>query len=228
MKFFISLAFLKGVLIFTAVFACENASQLSMSYSTPESYIDCEIDSLLNVSEDCLFTGNFTEALVNVEMAESLLHLSNGTSDHRRLRSMFDKALIVTCIEGPGHSSREQFSKFETLLASKRCEGKPEKSQPNLFDQNGHWPILGENGAVSVSECLERVDNTEKSLEIACAGLNVHPFTRVAIASAIFVIAKKARFCCTEHGFWKTCIQPIVDTWKRTEIFGIPPDPYWD
>jgi hypothetical protein len=49
----------------------------------------------------------------------------------------------------------------------------------------------------------------------------------MAIATAVYTTSKQAERCCTQNGFWKSCIQPIVDTWKRAEIFGIPPDPSW-
>jgi hypothetical protein len=172
-----------------------------------------------------LFTGDFKAALTYVESAENLLPLTNDEHEHRKLRSLFDKAVIVTCIEGVNDKSFHQFAKLNNALTAKSCD--KGKSQPNLFDKNGHWPVLGDK-PISVDECLDRVETTERSLEIACACLPIDTPKRAAIEVAIMAIARKARRCCTQDGFWKTCIQPVVDAWKRVELLGIPPDPYWD
>lgn len=205
--------------------ACEKDS--SGTYPQPTNKVDEEIDMLLQRAEKALFLSNFNEALNEVEKVESLLPLTQDSDDHRKLRSMFDKAMIVTCIEGPTDNSYAQFAKFYTLFGSKGCQ-EATMAQPNLFDQNGHWPILGENSPISIEECLERVSTTGKALEIATAALQVHPATRMTIATAIYTITQRAKNCCTRDGFWKTCIQPIVDTWKKVELFGVPPDPSWD
>ena len=209
------------------LFACDDAVEKSATYPLPANHVDREIDALLYNAEESLFAGEFKNALADVDRVEILLPLTVDENDHRTLRSLFDKAVIVTCIEGPTDNSSSQFSKFNALLASKSCTQNANKSQPNLFDQNGHWPIIGD-GPVSIKECLDRVDNTEKALQIACAGLQVNHATRMAIETALYAIGSQAKRCCTEHGFWKTCIQPVVDTWKRAELLGIPPDPYWD
>ncbi len=227
MKFLALLFVLHGFVLFHPLSACENSESTDVRYLPPENELDCQIDALLNISEECLFTNNFSIALTHIEKAEDLLQLTKRANEHRRLRFLFDKALIVACIGEDEDGSREQFDKFETLLATKKCANKSDSSQPNLFDRNGHWPVLGED-KISIEECLERVERVERTLEIACAGLNVSPCSRVLIEAAIFAIADRAKLCCTTRGFWKTCIQPVVDSWKRTELFGIPPDPYWD
>ncbi len=228
MKFLISFYLLPLILWIGSLCACESEIHATVEYPAPQCCIEYEIDSLLSCSEEYLFTDDFSMALTSLEKAESLLGLTAAANDHRKLRCSFDKALIVTCIEGVGRASREQFSRFETLLASKRCSGENRDSQPNLFDRNGNWPVLGENEPIGIGECIERVSSVEDSLAIACVGLSVSPAIRIAIEAAIYVIAKRAKLCCTERGFWKNCIQPVVDSWKRVEIFGIHPDPYWD
>ena len=275
--------FISAIMTFSATaFACESPIENAAVYPEPENNVDKEIDNLLCRAEESLFIGNFRDALEDVEKTTVLLSLTTDKDNHRALRSLFDKAVIVTCLEGPSDNSCQQFETFipralrngafepressrdstieegacikeiqtpssivesrgfdalkctipkragyNTLLASKYCAHYVHDSQPNLFDPKGHWPILGEE-VVNIGECLDRVDNIEKSLEIACAALPASIITRMAIDAAIFAIAKQAKRCCTGQGFWKTCIQPMVDTWKKVELFGIPPDPYWD
>jgi hypothetical protein len=216
-----------SLLISMTAFSCENHEKASFVYPMPENHLDREVDGLLTAAEEQLFANSFKEALTSVERAEHLIPLTTGERHYRKLRSLFDKAVIVTCIEGPNDKSYSHFAELSTLLASKSCANGT-KPQPNLFDKNGHWPILGENTPISIEECRERVDTTAKSLEIAAAALQVHPATRMTIATAIYTITRQAKHCCTQDGFWKTCIQPVVDTWKRAELLGIPPDPAWD
>ena len=153
--------------------------------------------------------------------------LTNDANNSKTLRCMFDKALLVTCTEGLTDNSRAQFEKFNTLLFSKSWVYIPIRSQQNLFDENGHWPIV-DDGPISVKECINRVDSIQNKLKEACGFLDVVPKVRIGIFAAISVIAEAAKYCCTTHGFWKTCIQLVVDAWKKVDLFGIPPDPYWD
>jgi hypothetical protein len=81
---------------------------------------------------------------------------------------------------------------------------------------------------VSIKECEERVETTANKLKQACALLPIPKGALTGIEVAITIFADRASSCCTQNGFWKTCIQPIVDAWKKAEIFGIPPDPSWD
>ncbi len=215
------------VLTSAFAFSCAKQEETIFIYPAPENHLDEEVDGLLDLAEAELFASNFKEALASVERAEHLIPLTAGEHHYRKLRSLFDKAVLVTCIEGPTDRSYAHFAELSTLLASKSCANET-KPQPNLFDKNGHWPILGDNTPISAEECRDRVDNTAKSLEIAAGALKIHPASRIAIASAIYTITRQAKHCCTQDGFWKTCIQPVVDTWKRAEVFGIPPDPYWD
>ncbi len=212
---------------FSFIFSCEDSNEELAMYPIPCNEVEIQIDDFLQQSEQCLFEGDFENALTYIERAEFLLSLTRDENDHRQLRSVFDKAVLVTCIEGPSDSSYVQFAKLNALLATKSCNNKLNMSKNNLFDQNGHWPILGEE-VISIEECLERVGTVEKSLEISCAALKTSVASRVAIEAAIYILAKQARQCCTQHGFWKTCIQPVVDTWKKVELLGIPPDPSWD
>jgi hypothetical protein len=80
-------------------------------------------------------------------------------------------------VEGPTDQSYKHFADFNTLLASKSCENAT-NYQRNLFNENGHRPILGEECPINIRDCLDRVDSTKNSLEIACLALNVHPAAR--------------------------------------------------
>lgn len=224
-----ALIYIVLILSYSSIFGCENNDL--PSYPVPMDYIDEEIDEMLCNAETHLFTNQFNKALDTIDRAASLIPLAKDKDDYRKLRLFFDKAVIITCIEGPSTNSHFHFSQFNQLLSSKHCQqkgnDKEKSSQPNLFDKNGHWPILGPN-VLSVADCIEIVEASTASAMICFGKLKITPIAAAALEGAIFMIGSKAKKCCTEHGFWKTCLQPVVDTWKRTEIFGIPPDPYWD
>lgn len=205
------------------LFACENTADIS--YPSPQNNIDYEIDELLKVAELDLFEGNFNYSLNNIEKAESLLPFTQDQDDYRQLRILFDKALATTCLEGPTDKSHGQFGKFEKLLDSKQCGKKKEKNQEPEVKR--HWPIIGPE-VMGPYDCLDAVDNTVNVALITASKLPVDRFKLLAIESAIYTIGRGARKCCSESGFWKTCVQPIVDAWKNMEVLGIPTDPAWD
>jgi len=206
------------------LFSCLNEQNI-IAYPEPANNIEREIDVLLFDAETALFGNNFREALFKVERADNLIPLTEDKEDYRKLRTLFDKAIITACLEGPGEKSSVQFSKFESLLSTKTCSRK--ESQNNLFDKKGHWPILGSD-IMSTQDCIDAVDNTTAYAMIAAGALNVNKATTVLIESTLYTLGNRAKKCCTENGFWKTCLQPVVDVWKRMDVLGIPPDPYWD
>lgn len=173
-----------ALVLFGKVCGCDDEN-VPTFYPTAANYVDEEIDTLLTRSEEMLFASDFKEALFNVERAESLLPLTNDEHDHRKLRCMFDKAIVVTCVEGLTDGSLLEFKKFNTLLGSKSCGKVFVNFQENLFDQNGHWPIVND-GPISVGECIDRVKSIQSKLETACSFLKVTPKVHFGILCAIF------------------------------------------
>ncbi len=211
----------------TSVFSYEHFSDESSSYFELTKDVDSEINELLTISEKCLFSGNFIEALRNVQKVDGLLSLIADKNGHQKMRLMFDEAVIITCIEGPTENSYRKFADFNDFLDSKMCSQSKFSEQPDLFDANGHWPIVND-GPISIEECLERVEKILQFLQDACDLLPIHDAARIALKATIYAIGEKAKRCCTQNGFWITCIQPVVDAWKQADVFGIPPDPCWD
>lgn len=201
--------------------ACPDAKNIA--YPKAANYVDSEINALLSQAEHLMFAGEFKEALFQVERAESLIFLTIDPDRYRTLRILFDKALMNACLDRSSDEIRESFLKFESLLVTK-CSSKSEK---NLFDDKGHWPILGPD-VMPKQDCLDAVDNTVALAMIAITKLPINKGAAIAIETAIYAIGKKARACCTENGFWKTCLQPVVDVWKKMDVLKTPPDPYWD
>lgn len=210
---------LSMMMYFIPIMSCEVS--LLDTYPRPANQVEEEIDHYLKTAENKLFQNEFNQALLNAERAESLLYLTTDPNDRRRLRILFDKAIIKTCL----NESAEPWNNFEpfyNLLASKSCI-LASNSQPNLFDGNGNWPILGDNTTINVHECIDRVKEIKNLFQKACWALPVPIAARASIDIAINYIAGQAEKCCTTRGFWKTCLQPIIDAWKRVEIFGILP-----
>ena len=205
------------------LFSCQDGVEIT--YPVPQNQIECEIDQLLSDAELCLFTGDLQEALFKIERADALNQLVSNKNS-RRLRVLFDKAVAITCLEGPSENSGKGFYLLESHLAETKCKPS-EEEKPNLFDENGHWPIFAPD-VMPMEECIEAVENTIVVAMIAAGKLPVNAACAMAIEGAIYLLGQQAKGCCTERGFFKTCIQPLTDAWKRMDVLKLPPDPLLD
>ncbi len=209
------------LLISRCVFSCEE--ERTIDYPPPQNNVDYEIDSLLTGAEKDLYSGNFNISIAKLEKAELLLPLTQDSEDFRKLRLSLDRAITITCIEGPTERSLRHFESFETLLSTKNCSS--ENNQPVI---RKNWPFSGPDEPMTTSECISTVSNTMRKVNLAAAALPVNKATMFIVQSSIFALENAAKKCCQQRGFWKTCVQPLVNAWKDMEILRIPPDPAWD
>ncbi len=217
--FFLGLFLLR---CFTYLVACE---EKEIVYPAPQNSVDWEIDSLLTEAEKQLVVGEFRTSLDYSERADGLLHLTQDQENHRELRILLDQALAATCLEGPTENNLIRFKKFQSLLKTKSCS----KNQNLIIPIGKNWPFYGSDEPMTPSECLATVKNTMKKVELAAiALLPTGKITQFALQSILYALEKGAEQCCQERGFWKTCMQPLVNAWQDMEILKIPPDPAWD
>jgi hypothetical protein len=75
--------------------------------------------------------------------------------------------------------------------------------------------------------CENTVDNCRKFMK----GMSVIVKDRGARFSLdLFIdgLANKAKDCCIAGGFWRNCVQKMVDVMNEWKMIGIPADPAWD
>lgn len=89
------------------LYSCEKHQKLF--YPTPQNNVDREIDDLLDRAEEQLLNNDFRISLEKIDRAAVLLPLTQDSDDLRKLRVLFDKALVVACLEGVTENSKRQF-----------------------------------------------------------------------------------------------------------------------
>jgi hypothetical protein len=201
--------------------ACEKEEPIT--YPPAQNLIEIEVDDLLGQSEHLLFQGEFSSALATIERVENFCTLPS-LADQRKLRILLDKAIIFTCLNGPTEESSAHFAHFEKCLQEKSCH---HQNVEMISGGKKNWPITGPD-SMSPEECSQTVENMIDFASMAAAALPVSRKVLFSIETTLQVLGRQAKRCCTEHGFWKTCMQPLVDAAKNMKHFGIPPDPAWD
>jgi hypothetical protein len=98
--------------------------------------------------------------------------------------------------------------------------------------QQGPFQLVNYYRQVDSSEsghefCFNTVDNCSTFMVAMCAIVKDRG-ARVTLALFIDALAEKAKSCCRAGGFWRGCVQKMVDTMNKWKMLGIPPDPYWD
>ena len=75
--------------------------------------------------------------------------------------------------------------------------------------------------------CLNTVDNCSKFMKGMCVVVK-DPGARVTLGLFVDGLADKAKSCCRAGGFWRNCVQKMVDVMNEWKMFGIPADSAWD
>ncbi len=75
--------------------------------------------------------------------------------------------------------------------------------------------------------CLKTVDNCAVFMKGMCA---VVKDSGIQFTLGLFIdgLAKKSKDCCRAGGFWRNCVQKMVDVMNSWKMLGIPADPAWD
>lgn len=75
--------------------------------------------------------------------------------------------------------------------------------------------------------CEDTVDNTVRFLKAMCCAIRDSGI-RATLYIFIDGLGDKAKRCCRARGFWRDCVDPMVEVAEKWKLFGIPNDPYWD
>ena len=75
--------------------------------------------------------------------------------------------------------------------------------------------------------CLKTVDNCAVFMKGMLVVVK-NSGARSTLGMFIDGLAKKSKDCCRAGGFWRHCVQKMVDVMNEWKIFGIPADPAWD
>lgn len=90
-------------------------------------------------------------------------------------------------------------------------------------------PIYGPD-QIPIQDCRDFIDNTTKFTGILIS--KAKPSVRALLTFTIDQLASQAKRCCNAGGFWKGCVQPLMNKYhqwnQKWKTFGIPPDPAWD
>lgn len=90
--------------------------------------------------------------------------------------------------------------------------------------------ILGPNYNVP-GWCEEIVRGTADTMRFL-ASLAKSNQAKLTLFGSISALETKCLKCCATGEFWKVCVAPIVEKWKKWndkyQLFQIPPDPMWD
>jgi hypothetical protein len=234
------LLFLMTLVSQKSVFSCEKHREVF--YPLPANNVDREIDDLLDRAEEDLIMSDFKPSLARLERAELLLPLTQDSDDLRKLRILFDKAWVVTCLEGDTENSKCQFHTFELLLDTKSCIGKHKEETLLVKRHKDKDQDAEEAQKQDIQEerledpnrlnnwCEETVNGTAKAMDTL---LSFSPsISKAALRAIVAGLKTRALKCCATGEFWKACVTPIYEKWQqwnqRWEMFRMPPDPYWD
>jgi len=83
------------------------------------------------------------------------------------------------------------------------------------------------NNGEGVQFCIDTVRNTVAFMKGMC---NVIPDQGIRTTLHLFIdgLGQQSIRCCTAKGFWRTCVEPMVEKINKWKIYGVPADPYWD
>jgi hypothetical protein len=114
-----------------------------------------------------------------------------------------------------------------TTFQSDLSPATPCKSKKNIKDDD--WEDVPQNydSDENVSFCIDTVNNTISFMKGMCNAIRDQGI-KTSLYLFIEGLGRQAIRCCTARGFWRTCVDPMVQKMNRWKIFGIPADPYWD
>ncbi len=237
MKFFVQLL----LILFLGQKSLPSCEEKNQGYPLPTSVIESCVDALLGEAEEFLARGHFEEALCRVDQAGQLLFDVEDEGGYREFRMLCNRALALSCLAGESGESYSAIEEAEEALRRKRCieseEGEGSShEEPVLALDPALDPALSDKPPFfSKAECEETVEHIQELVLLGLLKLRLHPTAVVTVDFFIHKLASEAKKCCTEEGFWKSCMQPLLNSlkwaWQPVEPidhYRVAPDPYWD
>lgn len=192
------------------VFGCdhENIDEIAS-----ENHLVIQVD--LDNAELHLLNGNSTLAIE--KFSQVLSSAKEEITPIQQCRALFGRSLAFATLD----DEKNCFADLELLdmtLNNYSCIAANEMSIPGP-DQ------------ISIEDCLDRVTGTESVCGQIVSFLPIRIKLKTAIIASISTLAYNARVCCRQGGLWKACLGPILEKWRKLDIwknFGVPADPMWD
>ncbi len=215
-------------------------SQERISFELPlQSYIQkvgsdesSSLSKVYNGGISSFVAGDYTQAVDNF----SYVLNSKESSEELVGAALWGRAWANACL-GNNEELVEDLNEIAViagLYESCECEASRSFEFAKNFSGPESFQLVNDyDGRYSVTlvgdtqYCLDTVDNCSSFLKAMCVVVK-DKGARVTLALFIDALADKAKNCCRAGGFWRNCVQKMVDTMNDWKMLGIPPDPYWD